>query len=158
MFLRRWMAPTHRMIGSRAARRRGDWTNAVPWESRGSWMVPRAAVAPLGAAVNAETAMIKSDRSAAARACAVKRCAEFGRRVVARDHEQIVEGGDACGGDGPCRGAGSVRETDRRRARDSPEQAAGGVAGKAIGERAQEAMGAVAKQKRASGMSARQAE
>ena len=42
-----------------------------------------------------ETAMIKSERSAAARACAAKRCAEIGSRVIARDHEQIVEGGDA---------------------------------------------------------------
>ena len=51
--------------------------------------------------------------------------AEIGSRVVARHHEQIVEGGDACGGDGRRRDAGSIRETDRRMARDSPRAAGG---------------------------------
>ena len=141
MFLRRWMAPTLKMIGSRengSARQMARDERRE--ESRGSWMVRRRSSCSTCRAVKAETAMIRSERSAAARACAVKRCPEIGSGVVARHYEQIVKGGDAAAVAGDAEAlVQSVKQIGGWCA-ILPEQTAGGVGRKTIGERAQEAV------------------
>ena len=84
--------------------------------------------------------------------------AEIGSGVITRDHEQIVKGADRAAVTGGAETlVQSVKKIGRWRA-VLPEQAAGGIGGKTIGERAQEAMRAIAEQVAGFGMSAREAE